>query len=197
MSNPTLIFGQAVHPDLASLGTLSAIGRINVARIALARPHIADTGLVHGPVELDALPACVCAGTGYHDGQSVECCDECRPDLFYIDQYEQEAYELGVEHARNAASWVIDGNTSHEAISRVVALLDEGDDLDDYLPRRPNLSGEYADELTPGELAAEITDLDSDDPHFDELADILADAYERGVGETFEAECERILRAAL
>jgi hypothetical protein len=114
-----------------------------------------------------------------------------------IDQYEQEAYELGVEHARNAASWVIDGNTSHEAIARVVALLDEGDDLDDYLPRRPNLSGEYADELTPGELAAEITDLDSDDPHFDELADILADAYERGVGETFEAECERILRAAL
>jgi acyl-coenzyme A thioesterase PaaI-like protein len=49
MSNPTLTFGQAVHSDLASLGTLSAIGRINVARIALARPHIADTGLVHGP----------------------------------------------------------------------------------------------------------------------------------------------------
>jgi hypothetical protein len=115
-----------------------------------------------------------------------------------IEQYEQEAYELGVEHARNAASWVIDGNTSQEHIARAVAVLDEGDPaLDDYLPRRPNLSGEYADELTPGELAAEITGLDSDDPHFDELADILADAYERGVDETFEAECERILRAAL
>jgi hypothetical protein len=39
-----------------------------------------DTGLLHGPA--DALPACVCAGTGDHDGQSVECCDECRPNLF-------------------------------------------------------------------------------------------------------------------
>jgi hypothetical protein len=114
-----------------------------------------------------------------------------------IEQYKQEAYALGCEHAQARASWVIDGNTPHEHIARVVALLDEGDDLDDYLPRRPNLSGEYADELTPGMLAAEITNLDSDDPHFDELADILADAYEHGVDETFEAECERILRAAL
>jgi hypothetical protein len=113
-----------------------------------------------------------------------------------IKQYEQEAYELGAEHAANAASWIIDGNTPHECVVRVVALLDEGDDLDDYLPRRPNLSGEYTDDLTPGELAAKITDLDSGDPHFDELAGILADAYERGVDETFEAECERILRAA-
>jgi hypothetical protein len=115
-----------------------------------------------------------------------------------IEQYEQEAYELGVEHARNVASWIIDGNTPHEYVVRVVAMLDAGDPaIDDHLPRRPNLSGEYADDLTPGMLAAEITDLDSDDPHFDELADTLADAYERGVSETFETECERILRAAL
>jgi DnaJ-class molecular chaperone len=49
MSNNTLTFGQAVHPALASLGTLSAIGRVNVARMAMAQPRIAGTGIVHGP----------------------------------------------------------------------------------------------------------------------------------------------------
>lgn len=108
--------------------------------------------------------------------------------------YERQAYELGAEHARNAASWVIDGNTSTDAIRRVVALLDEGADIDDYLPRAPNLSGEYADDLTPLRLVTEITG-DSVDP--DPIIDGISDAYEAGVSETFSAECERILRAAL
>lgn len=113
-----------------------------------------------------------------------------------LTKYEAKAYELGADHAKAVASWVIDGNTSQESIRRVVALLDDGADLDDYLPRMPNLSGEYADDLTPAGLARAVTGLGGDDLTDDEV-DAMADAYEAGVADTFEAECERILRAAV
>jgi len=111
-----------------------------------------------------------------------------------FEKYEREAYELGAEHARIAASWV-DGNTSHDAIVRVVAMLDAGDpEAYDYLPREPNLSGEWADDLTPLRLVTEIAG-DEIDP--DPIIDAVCEAYERGVSDTFEPECERILRAAV
>jgi hypothetical protein len=74
MSNP--------NPALATLRRhiSGAVARGEAVAITEVRAAATDTGLVHGPA--DALPACVCAGTGDHDGQSVECCDECRPDLF-------------------------------------------------------------------------------------------------------------------
>ena len=40
---------------------------------------------------------------------------------------EQQAYELGCEHARNAASWTIDGNATREHYQRVLTLTDAGD----------------------------------------------------------------------
>lgn len=120
--------------------------------------------------------------------------------------HEAEAYALGVEHAKNAASWVIDGNTKREAIPAVLALMDDGDPrADDYLPARPNLSGEWVDDLTPrslyerivGELPAEGDEgLDFETLHGSTL-DRIADAYEAGVLDTFEVECERILRDAI
>ena len=40
-----------------------------------------------------------------------------------LTKYEAEAYELGAEHARNAASWVVDGNTKRElAASKLPSL---------------------------------------------------------------------------
>jgi hypothetical protein len=111
--------------------------------------------------------------------------------------HERQAYELGAEHARNAASWIVDGNTERELIPTVLEMIDNGDPaVSDYLPREPNLSGEYADDMTPSVLYREITgsDISSDRGA---LVDTLADAYEAGVSDTFYAECERILRAAL
>jgi hypothetical protein len=113
---------------------------------------------------------------------------------------EHEAYELGVQHAKAAASWCVDGNTSAEHVARMVEMFDAGDpQLWDYLPVMPNLSGEYADDLTPRSLAASITGAGWDG-YVNGVApdtDALADAYEAGVSDTFESECERIIREAL
>jgi hypothetical protein len=110
---------------------------------------------------------------------------------------EREAYFLGVEHAKNAASWVIDGNTTHDHIVTVLRRLVDGDPLvEDLLPARPNLSGEWDDDLTPLTLASDILDRDSVELDWDEDIEPLCDAYEAGVADTFEVECERILRAA-
>ncbi len=116
---------------------------------------------------------------------------------------EQEAYELGREHAIAQASWVIDGHTAHEAIVRVIALLDDGDDIADYLPARPNLSGEWADHLTPRRLYEEITGRDAhsdatwNQDAYQAALESLCEAYEEGVDDHFYQECERVLRAAL
>jgi hypothetical protein len=122
--------------------------------------------------------------------------------------HEQEAYELGVEHAKNAASWITDGNTDPEQYARILAMMDAGDPaVGAALPACPNLSGEFADDLTPATLYEEIMDRSAAEA-FDEaglagetlvgsVMDALCDAYEAGVSETFEPECERILRAAL
>lgn len=122
--------------------------------------------------------------------------------------HEQQAYELGAEHARNAASWIVDGNTKTEFIPAVLKMMDDGDPaVESYLPARPNLSGEWADDLTPQTLYERITERDHADAERDaglgyetlvgSVIDALADAYEAGVADTFESECERILRAAL
>jgi hypothetical protein len=114
-----------------------------------------------------------------------------------LTQYENEAREMGRQAGIAAASWVIDGNTSQEHIQRMVKMLDDGDpEFYDWI-NPPNLSGEWADDPTPGTLAYEITDLDSDYPGFDQIVDAIADAWEAGVEEVFDVECERILRAAL
>jgi hypothetical protein len=115
--------------------------------------------------------------------------------------HEQQAYELGAEHARNAASWCIDGNTSKETILALVVMIEDGDpELHDHLPREPNLSGEFADDPTPSWLAYEVgldpTGFGTDADQCIEI-DAVCDAYEAGVSDTFQQECERILRAAL
>jgi len=120
------------------------------------------------------------------------------------EKWRAEALELGRDHGRAAASWVIDGNTDHEHIVRMVRMLDDGDPgYDIHLPARPNLSGEWADELTPAKLFEQITGLDAhaeatfNQDAYQTVLEELCTAYEDGVSETFQTECERILRAAL
>jgi hypothetical protein len=111
------------------------------------------------------------------------------------------AHELGCEHARNAASWVADGNSSEDGIRRLLTMLDDGDpQAEDHLPQRPNLSGEWADNPTPRSLFEDLTGLDAhaeatwNMDAYNALVDELSDAYENGVSETFESACESELR---
>ncbi len=120
-----------------------------------------------------------------------------------------EARDMGAEAARSAASWTVDGNTSQAFIADALAMLDAGDPrADEYLPLRPTLSGEWADDdPTPITLWETVTGLDHFDAETDaslayetligSAVDALASAWEDGVSETFESACERELRAAL
>jgi hypothetical protein len=123
------------------------------------------------------------------------------PDQTFTTDHEREAYELGVRAAIAAASWVIDGNTPQDHIARMVAWLDDGDPrADDFLPRFPDLSGEWADGRTPTSLYADITGETAPEGGASELferMDGIADAWEAGVSDTFRPECERVLRGAL
>jgi hypothetical protein len=106
----------------------------------------------------------------------------------------EAARELGIEHARNVATWAADGNSDPEGIRRVLRMLEEGDPAaDDFLPAWPNLSGEWADGMTPTILHREITGeepREEDDTFLDEICD----AYEEGVADTFQEACEAELR---
>lgn len=123
-------------------------------------------------------------------------------DRMFTTDHEREAYELGVQAALAAASWVLDGNTAQDHIARMVAMLDDGDpQADDFLPAMPDLSGEWADGPTPDSLAVEIVgapDLGCGNAEeYDELRDAICDAWEAGVLDAYRPECERLLRAAL
>lgn len=112
------------------------------------------------------------------------------------DQYEAEAYEMGVEAGRAAASWAVDGNSNQHHIRQMLVMFEEGDPaLHDYLPTYPDLSGEWADAPTPQSLAQDIMgpDYRTDDP----MVEALADAWERGVAEVYLDACESEYRKAV
>lgn len=118
---------------------------------------------------------------------------------------EQCAYELGRDVALAAASWLDVTRMDAETITSALDAITNGDPRAEYvLPARPNLSGEYADDPTPQSLAADILGADYATHGYNapdllpaEQVDAIAEAFERGVADHFEPECERILRAAL
>lgn len=125
-----------------------------------------------------------------------------------LSKYEAEAHALGVAAAKTAASWCVDGNTDPEHYARLVRMMDEGaPELSDYLPQRPNLSGEWADAPTPYSLYEQVTGLDHSEENdaaglayetlVGSVVDAIANAWEAGVAETFETECERLIREAI
>jgi hypothetical protein len=68
------------------------------------------------------------------------------------------ARELGAEHGSNAASWVFDGNTSQETYRRILQGIEDGDpEILNSLPA-PDLSGQWADEMTADELVKQSLD---------------------------------------
>jgi hypothetical protein len=101
------------------------------------------------------------------------------------------AYDLGALHARNAASWIVDGNSDTRMARKLLRMMEDGDPAaEDYLPARPDLSGQYAGDLTPASLC-EMFDVDTSD---ERVMYAMCDAYEDGVSETFEGACEQELR---
>lgn len=112
-----------------------------------------------------------------------------------VAEYLEGARILGREEGENAGSWAADGNTSHEHIRCVLAMIENGDpQAYDYLPRRPSLSGEWADEITCRDLVGLVTGSDEVPDWLDEE---IAQAWEDGVAETFEIACVETLCAFL
>jgi hypothetical protein len=96
-----------------------------------------------------------------------------------------EARRDGRLAGKAAATWFDPGDERHAR--KLLRMLEEDDPmLDEYLPRRPSLSGEWA-----GESMNEILRIDeNDDPDdIDEIADIWQEAAD----EAFDAEIERAL----
>lgn len=127
-----------------------------------------------------------------------------REDMPVLERARLQARAMGRAAGRAQGSWAADGNTSAEHISRVLTMLEEGDPQAwDHLPRTPDLSGEMADDPTPQSLAADIlgdpddlpADMLEEDSVRAEVVEALEDAWEEGVAQTFEEECERTLRA--
>lgn len=117
-----------------------------------------------------------------------------------------QAYTRGRDAATCAASWTCDGNTPDDHRRRMLAWLDDGDDrARDYLPREPDLSGEWSDDPSPASLYREITGRDESNPadglcfetRHGYFIDAMADAFERGVSDYFMDACVRELRAGL
>lgn len=99
-----------------------------------------------------------------------------------------EAKRDGARAGKAAASWMDPGD--ERSARRLAKMIDDGDPaIDQYLPRRPDLSGEYA-----GESMNEILDVqDGDDP---DAVDEIADIWQEAADEAFDAEVGRIIMFA-
>lgn len=101
--------------------------------------------------------------------------------------WKTEAGRMGVQAAKDNASWTVDGNSDTAERARILAMMRDGDgQAFDYLPTPPNLSGEMADDPTPRSLAAEVAGAEPEP----DTVDAIADAWEDAAGETFERACE-------
>lgn len=98
---------------------------------------------------------------------------------------ERDAEIAGKSAGRAAASWLsID---SQEQANDLLEMLEDGDPrLDEYLPRRPDLSGEFS-----GESMNEILEVDDDDDPDDVQA--IADIWQNAADEAYDAEINRII----
>lgn len=112
----------------------------------------------------------------------------------------RDAFDRGIEAAEAQATWVADDSVP-DLIRHILAMMEAGDpEVDRYLPARPDLSGTWADDPTPQSLARDVLGNQAfliEQSNGDMLVDAIADAFEAGVSETFEAACERELRSHL
>lgn len=108
------------------------------------------------------------------------------------ERMEAEAYALGAEHGRNAASWYFDGNTTSDTYRRVWRGIQECDpEVFDTFPGSP-LSGEWADSTLPRDVLQSVGC-----PEHVDFADYVVNMYEDGYGVAVADTIERACVAAL
>lgn len=108
-----------------------------------------------------------------------------------------EVYSWGVDAARDAASWMVDGRTSWAHLRFLAHLIEEGDPkLDQYLPSYPDLSGEWSSDLTWIGIARYF-DLPTETEAECAVIDELAEAFEEGVAAEFYTACSDEVYKAL
>jgi hypothetical protein len=114
-----------------------------------------------------------------------------------VDQAIAKAEKLGKEHGENAAQWVAQDSwggrvassrQSEENARAFLKGIEEGDPMimDSYTP--PNLSGEWADSMTPRSLIEEVTE--GEIMVTEEEADAICQAYETEAANGFWQELE-------
>lgn len=111
------------------------------------------------------------------------------------------AIDLGKSEGQSAASWTFDGNTTEDTYRRILQGIDNGDpEILDELPAA-DLSGQWADGLTPRGLAEQAADavdgIDASDLMGQTTLDHICDAYEVAFGDAVASEVERIAREHL
>lgn len=93
----------------------------------------------------------------------------------------REAKAEGTRAGHAAATWF-------EPSDAVIRMLDDGDpQADEYMPRRPDLSGEWA-----GESMTELLQLDGDEDADD--ADEIADIWLAAADAAYDKEIARAIR---
>jgi hypothetical protein len=103
--------------------------------------------------------------------------------------FKQSAEKLGTEHGTSVASWYFDGKTTAETYVKVLGMIDDGDP-EFYDSRRPPLSGEYTDDMTPQRLLAELGAGDATPEEESELCDL----YDQAHSQAWEDEIARVAR---
>jgi len=135
--------------------------------------------------------------------------EEVPDDLPIVEKCIITARNLGKEAGANCAEWVamdsFGGRCTRDCKKNARAVLDaieDGSLLDSYDYNLPNLSGEYADEMTPAKLLEYVmwkTDAERGE-HTDEVEEALDDIcneWEVGVIEGYEWQLAQLAKSAL
>lgn len=117
----------------------------------------------------------------------------------------QLAFDLGVRAGKGAAGWVEmeswGGRVSRKADADAAArnflrMLEDGDPSLNLAP--PDLSGQWADGLTPSALLEDLAwEMDLEATDLEEMSDEICQSWEDGAAEGFFAELERTARLQL
>jgi len=134
--------------------------------------------------------------------------DDVSDDLPIVDKCLVVARNMGKEAGANFAHWVAQDTSggrctrNHKENARAVLESIESCDHTHMDVRLPNLSGEYADEMTPAKLLEDVlwyTDAERGE-HTDEVEEALDDIcseWESGVSEGYEWQLAQLARSTL
>jgi hypothetical protein len=114
------------------------------------------------------------------------------------------AKEMGEETGRNFASWVSQDTfggrvtRGHKQAAQAIIEMDEDGDPAFWPEGMPNLSGEYAGEMTPAQLLEDIAwRLKIDPSDLFDVSDDICSEWEFGVSSGYQLEIVRLAKATI